>query len=290
MEGIRDKQFILFFRLNLKYVLATLIRLHTNKFFGEEMKRLAVLLFTITAFSSLTFAQEDPIPPKRSKAPKLGGLFGYVPGWLFVDVKPINSFIVANEGTSLKDNGVYLNGIGGSAFIMFVDNLRVGGLGMSGKTSSTRLDAFGVRRDVELNVGFGGVTFEYVLQLQDRLNLSLGTMLGTGGMDLTLRQTNGAPLSWNGEWGNFGSGNYNQPGSLVANSTRTLTGSYFVYVPSVAIEYGILGWLGARLGVSYVGMAFPSWEVDEKYELLGVPSSVSGRGFMINAGLFVGTF
>lgn len=262
----------------------------SNQHFGEEMKRLAVLLFTIVAFSALCVAQEDPIPPKRSKAPKLGGLFGYLPGWLFVDVKPINSFIVANKGTSLKDNGVFLNGIGGSAFIMFIDNLRIGGMGMNGKTSSTNLDPLGIRRDVELNVGFGGVTVEYIHQLAERLNLSVGTMLGTGGMDLTLRQSNGSPLSWNGEWENFGNGNYNQTGSRVINNTRTLQGSFFVYIPSVSLEYGILGWLGARLGVSYVGMSFPSWQVDEKYELLGVPSNVSGRGFMINAGVFVGTF
>jgi hypothetical protein len=37
-------------------------------------------------------------------------------------------------------------------------------------------------------------------------------------------------------------------------------------------------------------MASPSWQVDDKYDLLGVPSKISGKGFMINAGLFVGTF
>ncbi|MEO8167988.1 MAG: hypothetical protein ABI623_07065, partial [bacterium] len=76
----------------------------------------------------------------------------------------------------------------------------------------------------------------------------------------------------------------------VINSTRKLTGSFFVVVPEVSLEYGILGWVGVRLGVSYVGMIAPSWQVDEKYELLGVPSNISGRGVMINAGIFVGTF
>ena len=41
---------------------------------------------------------------------------------------------------------------------------------------------------------------------------------------------------------------------------------------------------------AYVGMSFPAWEVDGEYELLGVPSDISGKGFMIQAGLFVGTF
>ncbi len=254
------------------------------------MKRLSLLGIIVSIFVLHGIAQEDPIPPKRSKAAKIGGLFGYVPGWLFVDVKLINAMITANKGAGLKDNGVYLNGIGGGAYIMFVENLRVGGMGMSGKTSSTALDGFGVRRDVELSVGFGGLTVEYVHQLSERLNLTVGTMLGTGGIDLTLRQSNGSPLSWNGEWTNLGGGTYNQSGSQVINSTRKLTGSYFVYIPSVSLEYGILAWLGVRIGASYVGMSFPSWQADEKYELLGVPSAVSGRGLMINAGVFVGTF
>jgi hypothetical protein len=63
-----------------------------------------------------------------------------------------------------------------------------------------------------------------------------------------------------------------------------------VWVPAVNIEYGILGWLGVRLGASYVGMSAPSWTVDDQYDLLGVPSKVSGKGFMVNMGIFIGTF
>ncbi len=252
------------------------------------MKRVVALCMLILIVASVCLAQEDPIPPKRSKAGKVGGLFGYTPGWLFLDTAPINNFILPANGAALKTSGVYMNGIGGSAYILFVPNLRVGGLGMSGKTSSTSLDGFGVRRAVELNVGFGGVTVEYVLPLAERLDINFGTMLGGGGIDITLRQDNGAPLNWAGEWGNFGTATYNP--AQVINSTRKLTGSYFVVVPSVSLEYGILAWIGVRLGVSYVSMLAPSWEVDEKYELLGVPSNISGRGFMINAGFFVGTF
>jgi hypothetical protein len=109
-------------------------------------------------------------------------------------------------------------------------------------------------------------------------------MIGGGGIDLILRQDNGGISRWDGEQNIFLSGN---PGS---NLKRTLTGSYFVLVPSVNFEYAILGWVGFRLGASYVTMLSPSWTVDDNHELLGVPSKVSGKGFMINAGLFVGTF
>ncbi len=250
------------------------------------MKRAVVMMLLLV--SGLALAQEEPIPPKRSKAAKIGGLFGYTPGWLFVDVAPVNAFLVAAKGADLKNNGMYMNGIGGSAYIMFVPNLRVGGLGMNGKLTSTSLVA-GVRRDADLAVSFGGVTVEYVVPLAERLDLSIGTMLGGGGMDLTLRQHDGSALTWNQEWGNFETGNYNLNGKI-SNISRKLSGAFFVYVPSVNIEYGILGWVGVRLGVSYVGMFSPTWTVDDNYEMLGVPTNVSGKGFMINAGLFVGTF
>jgi len=251
------------------------------------MKRVLFTLSLVALLAAIGIAQEEPIPPKRSKAAKIGGLIGYTPGWLFMDTKPINEFIVPAKGAALKESGVYLNGIGGSAYIIFVPNLRVGGFRMWGKSVSTSLDGFGLRRDVEMDVSFGGVSVEYVFPIVERLDVAVGATLGGGSLSLTLRQDNGGSVTWNGEWGNFGN-----PGNAgpLNNMTRKLSGSYFVYVPSVNVEYALLGWVGVRLGVSYVGMASPSWQVDDKYDLLGVPSKISGKGFMINAGLFVGTF
>jgi hypothetical protein len=248
------------------------------------MKRALVAIMLCVVAVSLSVAQEDPIPPKRSKAAKIGGLGGFTPGWLFVDVKEINSFLVGGKGAPLKDDGVFLSGGAGAAYIMVVPNLRVGGMGMSGSISSTSLDATGLRRDAELHVGFGGVTVEYVLPLVERFDLTFGTMVGGGGIDLTLRQNSGGQSTWNGEQGHLGgTGN-------VSNMTRKLSGSFFILIPSVNFEYSILSWVGFRLGASYVGMLGPSWKVDDEYELLGVPRKVSGRGVMLNAGLFVGTF
>jgi hypothetical protein len=168
---------------------------------------------------------------------------------------------------------------------MFLPNLRVGGMGMGGSIKSTSLDGFGVRRDAELGVSFGGVTFEYVIPVVERLDVAVGAMLGGGGIGITLRQDVGANKTWGQEWGNFG-----RVGGTITSITRKLDGSYFVWVPSVSVEYALLGWFGARIGVSYVGMSAPSWKLDNNYELLGVPSNVNGKGFMINAGLFLGTF
>jgi hypothetical protein len=256
------------------------------------MKRVLLTVIALSIVGSLVYSQEDslpPIPPRRYRAARIGAMGGFTPAWLSLNVDPINSFLVGAGGAPFKKDGVFLLGGAGSAYIMFLPNLRVGGIGMGGSIKSTSLDGFGVRRDAELNVSFGGVTFEYVIPVIERLDVSVGTMLGGGGVGITLRADAGGNKTWGQEWGNFGSGNY-QHGGTIANITRKLDGRFFVWVPSVNAEYALLGWLGVRLGVSYVGMSAPSWQLDGNYDLLGVPSDINGKGFMINAGLFVGTF
>lgn len=258
------------------------------------MKRLLSTILLLGLVIACSHAQEEPIPPKRSRAIKVGLFGGFTPGWLFADVAPINAFLTAGKGAALKDDGVFMTGGAGAAYIMVLPNVRVGGIGMTGGLKSTAIDINNVRRDANLRVGYGGVTIEYVIPIVERLDFAIGGMLGAGGMDLTLRHSNGGSNTWTKEQDLFGQWPIDVLSSLqtagAPNVTRTLSGMFFVWSPTVNVEYAVLGWLGLRLGASYLGMSFPSWDVDGEYELLGVPSDVSGRGFMVQAGIFVGTF
>jgi hypothetical protein len=245
------------------------------------------LLLLLAAFSlSLVQAQEDPIPPKRSRMIKVGLFGGFTPGILFPDVAPINDFLIAGKATPMSNNGIFMAGGSGAAYIMLVPNLRVGGVGMSGNQKTSSLDATGLRREAEMKIGYGGVTIEYVVPIVERFDFAFGIMLGAGGMDITLRQYNGGANTWISERDLLGAG----LGASGNNLTRTLNGSFFVYIPSACFEYAVLSWMAIRIGASYVGMGAPSWKVDGNFDLLNVPSEVSGRGFMVNAGLLVGTF
>jgi len=252
------------------------------------MKRLVLLLALLIVTGPPLNAQEEIIPPKRTRAAKFGFYGGVTPGWLFVDVGPLNAFLTAANGAPLKDNGIFLFGGGGAAYVGIISNFRVGGLGMGGGISSTSVDGLGVRRDADMNVGFGGVTLEYVLPVVPRLDVAFGAMIGWGGVDLTLRQDAGGNLTWDDEWVSFGSGNYGL--NQVRNIKRTLSGSFFVWLPSVNVEFAVVGWLGVRIGAGYLGMSAPSWTVDDKYDLSGTPGNINGKGFMLNGGIFVGTF
>jgi len=252
------------------------------------MKRnLFVALLMLCACGGL-FAQEEPIPPKRSKMMKVGLFGGFTPGWLLMDMKPINEYVVKSNGAALSENGIFMLGGAGAAYIMLVPNLRVGGMGMSGSVSSSSL-LNGVRRDSEVHVGFGGLTIEYVVPLADHLDLAVGSMFGGGGLDIVLREDVGGNKTWEKEWSSFESGDY-QIGPQVNNINRKLGGSFFILVPSANIEYAVLPWLAFRLGASYVAMIGPTWQLDDKYDLLNVPGTISGKGFMVNLGILAGTF
>ena len=43
-------------------------------------------------------AQDYPIPPKRTTAAKVGFFGGVTPSWIFVDVAPINAYLVPAGG------------------------------------------------------------------------------------------------------------------------------------------------------------------------------------------------
>ena len=250
------------------------------------MKRLCALLVLLSVAFAAAPAQEDfPIPPKRTQAAKFGGFLGFTPAWLGVNVDPVNAELVKAGGAALSTGGMWLWGGSGAVYIMFVPNLRLGGMGMGGSTSSTAVDAFGLRRDAEFEVGYGGITAEYVIPLLPRLDLAVGGMLGWGGCTLTLRQSDGSPQTWAGEWNRYGG---NATGGV--NISRSMEGDFFVWIPSVNLEYAFLGWGAVRAGVSYVGMSFPSWELDGEYDLIGVPEDVNGSGFQVNLGILVGTF
>ncbi len=254
------------------------------------LKRLLFLLLFAGVLAEATWAQEEPIPPRRSRAMKVGLFAGYTPGLLFVNTDPINSMITANNGAALTNGGIYLNGGGGAIYIMILPNLRVGFAGASGSTSESNV-LNNVRRDTELSVGYAGPTFEYVVPIVDRLDLSMGGLIGWGNTTITLKQDLGGAKTWADEWARFGSGNYEgRADGQVVDITRTMSGSFLVLLPSVNLEYAPLSWLAFRVGVSYSAMVAASWTLDGKYDLNGVPSDVNGSGFMINGGILLGTF
>jgi hypothetical protein len=253
------------------------------------MKHCFGILLLILISSTLLFSQEEQqeeeiLPPKRSAAAKIGAAGGFTSSLLFFDAAPLNEILRNTTSAEIESKFIPLYGGQGYGYIMFVKNLRLGGMGMSGTVKTKSLSG-STRRDVELTVGYGGVTVEYVVPLFSRLDITAGILLGGGGMDIKITRDEGMPKIWDDLWNEFGPN-----GSPVNEYSRTLSGSFFIYQPSLNLEFAILRWLGVRAGVAYLGMGSGSWRLDDKYDVYGVPSSIHGKGWMINGGVFLGTF
>lgn len=252
------------------------------------MKRIFLLALIIFAMAATVVAQQDedeePIPPpKKSAGPKFGGAAGFTQNLLFLDMGPINQVLAANNFAPFSGDGLFMTGGQGYGYVMFLQNFRIGGMGGSGTRISTSLSG-NTRRDVELSAGFGGVTLDYVIPVIPRLDVTTGVFLGAGGMSFTIRRDDGSAKTWGTEWSQLGSND------SVYNLSTKLSGSFFVIQPNVNFEFAILRWLGVRVGVGYMGMIGNNWKVDDTYDFIGVPDNVNARGWMINGGLFLGTF
>ncbi|MBI1804503.1 MAG: hypothetical protein HY033_01595 [Ignavibacteriae bacterium] len=256
---------------------------------------LLLMMMLLVASSTWVIAQQDedeePLPPpRRAMGPKIGGAAGFTQNILFFDMGPINDVLISANAAPFEGNGLLMLGGQGYGYILLLPNLRIGGMGASGTRKSTSVElqqsGFDIRRDVELSVGYGGVTIDYVIPVMPRLDLAAGILLGSGGMSFKMTRDDGTQKVWNGLWNEFGNSGPNGP----FNYSRTLSGSFFIYQPTVNVEFALLRWLGLRVGGSYLGMAGSNWKVDDTYDLFGVPDKISGKGWMINGGIFVGTF
>ena len=254
------------------------------------MRRIWIFLFCILLMpfpkTAAQVAEEyTPIPPARPSTGKIGGGGGYTPGWLFMDLDKLNGTIISAGGAPFDGGRMMLNGGQGYAYLLLVQNLRIGGVGMGGTRTTSRIEtSTNTRRDVELSVGYGGVTLEYALSLMPRFDLTFAAVIGGGGMSLTIRRDMGTLKNWGDLWGEFGSA---QP---AGEYSRKLEGSFFIFQPSVTVEVALLRWLGVRAGVGYLGMAGGSWKLDARFDLAGVPDGIGASGWMINTGIYIGTF
>lgn len=236
---------------------------------------------------------EEPLPPPHHSQAKIGGAAGFTQSLLFLNLDPINSVLTKYNAAPFNNNPLFMLGGQGYGYIMLIKNLRVGGMGMSGSMTSKSIDtSTNVQRDVSLSVGYGGVTIDYVVPVFPRLDVTFGALLGGGNLTLRLTHNDGTAKAWSNLWNDLGQTGNSNGQVPVSEFTHTISGSFFIYQPSINVEYAVLQYLGIRLGVSYNGMAGNSWTLDgnDAFSVVGVPSDISGKGIMINGGIFIGTF
>ena len=180
---------------------------------------------------------------------------------LFLDLSELNRVLEANGYGPLPDR-VFL--MGGGGFGGEVRGLRFGGLGVGGEASSILGD-----KVATLSLGFGGFLIEQGLFAGERYGLSLGTVIGGGGADLTLLDHRSTSFE----------------GAIADPPNIRLTRGFFALETHLGLDFALLDWLMLRVNLGYLWTFGGPWKQDG-LPLPGPPESFNAPlvRFMITFG------
>jgi len=208
-----------------------------------------------------------------------GGGIGYVPAWYIPNIDPINNQLNQIGMPELSTSGFYSSGIAGYLYVGFVKNLRIGGMGYGGSLSTSDEN-----REVIYSLGGGGVTLEYTLPFIKDLGISVGAAIGAGNLELDIYR-NSESFNWEGTWGEFSNSD-----STTGSFNRKLKNNYWMFTPTINLDYPIYRFVSLRLGVGYQITFADEWTADNDKPVSGIPSDLNSNSFFIQSGIFIGFF
>ncbi len=210
-----------------------------------------------------------------------GGGIGYNPGWIIPDFDIINSRIKALGIPEFSNSGFYTSGISGFLYLGFLKQIRVGGIGFGGSTSSD-ISVSGINKEAVFSLSGGGLSVEYTLPYIRDLGVSVGTIIGRGSLELELFQNKGG-INWNDIWSELSSGS-------TRNINRSLKSSYWFVIPTINVDVPLDRFITLRFGAGYQFTFGGNWKVDNDIDITGVPSGLDANSFFVQTGIFIGFF
>ncbi len=214
---------------------------------------------------------------------KFGLAGGFTPMWMFTNVDAVNEMLPEFGVNQLSTSGLLTLGGAGYAYIMLVDNMRIGGMGYSGSMSSSGI-VDGFRKEADYSIGGGALSIEYTLPSIKRVAISFGVLLGGGSLELNLYKNRGE-FNWQEIWQEISDSE-----SSSENFSRRMKNSFYLVSPTINLDFPLNRFIALRLGAGYQFTFGSDWEIENEQELTGVPSDLNGNAFFIQTGLFLGFF
>ncbi|MCB0731925.1 MAG: hypothetical protein KDC88_12910 [Ignavibacteriae bacterium] len=228
--------------------------------------------------SSLTFAQSES---QVGWIAKFGAAGGFSPIIIFPNYDGINPKLT-EFGMKEFSGPIYAWGGSGYAYVMIIDNLRLGGIGFSGlQSEKNNLNNF--ENEVVYSLGGGAATIEYTFPFVKNMALSAGIMIGGGSLEIDLYQNSGN-FEWNSIWDSAVNS------EEVNNKEISMNNNFFLLSPTLNLDFPITRFLAIRGGLGYQFTFGSDWEISNGKKLENVPSNLNGNGFFIQTGIFIGLF
>ncbi|RLC55415.1 MAG: hypothetical protein DRH89_07735 [Candidatus Cloacimonadota bacterium] len=257
------------------------------KIFRDEEILIADLILTTLKPKEMTITKDGMKIKKKKKLSVGHGGGGWIPVW-FVDdneFADINHILEAYEFTGLDEKGILMHGGGGHGNVG--KGWFLGGMGAGytiDKKKGYDIPDTGehVTRRMLYTNGYGGVTLDKRIAITKNLTTSLGFMLGWGGHNLQISQTDG-DYDWE-----F----LNDDMNSSANNAIELEKNYILFQPKATVMYRILDWLSIRaeggymLSHSYTG-GWDAISCEDSFEIDNSPETPY-QGYTISIGPWFG--
>lgn len=244
------------------------------------MKKLLSILLLLL-FLKPSFAQEGE---DVGWVARFGLAGGFNPSFVFPNLDPLNVEVKKMGLSELSSSGMFLWGGGGYAYIMLIDNLRLGGIGLGGSTSSNGVVS-GYNREVVYSFGLGGVTVEYTLPFIKHVAVSLGAIVGAGSQSIEIYQ-NKNDYTWISIWGKV----TNSGMIMLDDVNYEITNTFFTVVPTINLDLPINRFVALRFGGGYIFNFNDSWKVNNGRNISGVYKELTSNNFFIQTGIYFGFF
>ena len=239
------------------------------------MKKFSFIIILIVLLVNSSAAQQ-PI----GWVSKFGLAVGVTPTFIMPNIKPLNQFLPSLGLNKLPESGVFGFGGGGYAYILVIDNVRIGGLGFGGSVSEDA-SIGGITNEVKYSTGAGALTIEYTLPFIKKIAVSVGTMIGKGYREIEIYQNN-KNFTWDEILAEFD--------NSTTNISRRLENDFFTITPTLNIDYPLNRFIAFRLGAGYLVSLSDKWTAANVQDVIGIPEDLNQNSFFIQTGIFIGFF
>lgn len=207
----------------------------------------AAIALVVSLSAGTAFAQQTAPQELEEDAGGIGE-GGPLLGWLALDVAGLNGILEQNGYRPFGQGMLLKGGAGGGGQLA---GLRFGGMGASGNVTTVRGE-----KVAKLALGYGGFLLSYGLSSGKSYDLSIGTLIGGGGADLTLLDHRSESLE-----------------TAISHPPNTvLKRGFFALQPRASFGLTVLPWLSVRVIGGYLLTFGDNWK-QQDVELEGPPRS-----------------
>jgi hypothetical protein len=214
---------------------------------------------------------------------RFGAAGGIAPVYVFPNVDALNLQTKMMGIPELSNSGMFTFGGGGYAYIMMINNVRIGGIGFGG-TQSSSANVGGLNKEIKYNFGIGGLTLEYTLPFINNVAVSIGAIIGGGTTSIEIYQNRG-----DYDWVTI----FHQVSNSSVSTniiSRKLYNTYFTISPTLNVDIPLNRFIALRVGGGYVTSFSNTWKGDNDQNVNGVPSDLTSNSFFIQTGIYFGFF